>query len=90
MPGTQRSASWIFWANAWPARPASARTEAQRLMRCSLVWITSTSAAGGTHEDFDEYDRVMAAERRAAVLVRPTRSRAAPTALMGVAENAHG
>ena len=31
------------------------------------------SAAGGTHEDFDEYDRVMAAERRVAVLVRPTR-----------------
>lgn len=31
------------------------------------------SAAGGTHADFDEYDRVMAAERRAAVLVRPTR-----------------
>ncbi|MDP8949815.1 MAG: hypothetical protein M3N00_06170 [Actinomycetota bacterium] len=31
------------------------------------------SAAGGTHEDFGEYDRVMAAERRAAVLVRPTR-----------------
>jgi PPOX class probable F420-dependent enzyme len=31
------------------------------------------SAAGGTHEDFDEYDRVMAAERRTAVMVRPTR-----------------
>jgi len=31
------------------------------------------SAAGGRHDDFDEYDRVMAAERRAAVLVRPTR-----------------
>ena len=31
------------------------------------------SAAGGTHEDFDEYDRVLAAERRAAVLVRPPR-----------------
>ena len=30
-------------------------------------------AAGGTHEDWDEYDRVMAAERRAAVLVRPER-----------------
>ena len=30
-------------------------------------------AAGGTHEDLDEYDRVMAAERRAAVLVRPER-----------------
>jgi PPOX class probable F420-dependent enzyme len=31
------------------------------------------SAAGGTHDDWDEYDRVMAAERRAAVLVRPDR-----------------
>jgi PPOX class probable F420-dependent enzyme len=31
------------------------------------------TAAGGTHDDFDEYDRVMAAERRAAVLITPTR-----------------
>lgn len=31
------------------------------------------TAAGGTHEDFAEYDRVMAAERRAAVLVTPAR-----------------
>jgi PPOX class probable F420-dependent enzyme len=31
------------------------------------------TAAGGTHDDFDEYDRVMAAERRTAVLVRPDR-----------------
>ncbi|HET9895578.1 MAG TPA: pyridoxamine 5'-phosphate oxidase [Streptosporangiaceae bacterium] len=30
-------------------------------------------AAGGSHEDFDEYDRVMAAERRAAVLISPQR-----------------
>ena len=30
-------------------------------------------AAGGTHEDWDEYDRVMAAERRAAVFIHPTR-----------------
>ncbi len=29
------------------------------------------AAAGGTHGDWDEYDRVMAAERRTAVLVRP-------------------
>lgn len=28
------------------------------------------TAAGGTHEDLDEYDRVMLAERRTAVLVR--------------------
>ena len=31
------------------------------------------TAAGGTHEDWDEYDRVMAVERRAVVLVTPTR-----------------
>ena len=31
------------------------------------------TAAGGTHEDWDEYDRVMAAERRVAVLVTPAR-----------------
>ena len=31
------------------------------------------TAAGGTHEDWDEYDRVMAAERRTAVFIEPTR-----------------
>ena len=30
-------------------------------------------ACGGTHDDFDEFDRVMAAERRLAVLVTPDR-----------------
>jgi PPOX class probable F420-dependent enzyme len=31
------------------------------------------SAAGGTHDDWDEYDRVMAEQRRTVVLVAPTR-----------------
>lgn len=31
------------------------------------------TAAGGTHEDWDEYDRVMERDRRAAVLVTPAR-----------------
>jgi len=31
------------------------------------------AAAGGTHDDWDEYDRVMAKERRVAVLVAPVR-----------------
>ncbi|WP_322857711.1 PPOX class F420-dependent oxidoreductase [Mycobacterium shigaense] len=31
------------------------------------------SAAGGTHDDWDTYDRVMAAEHRAVVLIAPTR-----------------
>ena len=30
-------------------------------------------AAGGTHDDWDTYDRVMAEERRTAVLVDPAR-----------------
>jgi PPOX class probable F420-dependent enzyme len=30
-------------------------------------------AAGGSHDDWDEYDRVMASERRVAVLVHPER-----------------
>jgi len=30
-------------------------------------------AAGGTHDDWDEYDRVMAGDRRAAVFVTPAR-----------------
>lgn len=31
------------------------------------------TAAGGVHEDWDEYDRVMAAERRTAVFIEPAR-----------------
>ena len=31
------------------------------------------TAAGGTHDDWDEYDRVMAEQRRTVVLVEPTR-----------------
>jgi PPOX class probable F420-dependent enzyme len=30
-------------------------------------------AAGGQHDDWDEYDRVMAEQRRTAVLIQPTR-----------------
>ncbi len=30
-------------------------------------------AAGGTHDDWDEYDRVMAEQRRTVVLIEPTR-----------------
>jgi PPOX class probable F420-dependent enzyme len=35
-------------------------------------------AAGGVHDDWDTYDRVMAAERRAAVLVTPRRTYGIP------------
>lgn len=37
-------------------------------------------SAGGTHDDWDTYDRVMAEERRAAVLVAPRRTYTNPAA----------
>lgn len=42
--------------------------------RLRLLLRDIFTAAGGTHEDWDEYDRVMAAERRVAVLVTPERT----------------
>jgi PPOX class probable F420-dependent enzyme len=52
-----------------PDDPASGvDAEGLRLLRRAVF-----TAAGGTHEDWDEYDRVMERERRAAVLVTPTR-----------------
>jgi len=44
--------------------------DADRLRRLLREVFT---AAGGTHDDWDEYDRVMARERRAVVLIAPTR-----------------
>ena len=41
--------------------------------RLRLLLREVFTAAGGTHDNWDEYDRVMAAERRAVVLIAPTR-----------------
>ena len=41
--------------------------------RLRLLLRETFTAAGGTHEDFGTYDRVMREERRAAVFVRPDR-----------------
>jgi PPOX class probable F420-dependent enzyme len=41
--------------------------------RLRLLLREVFTSAGGTHDAFDEYDRVMAAERRTAVLLRPER-----------------
>jgi PPOX class probable F420-dependent enzyme len=45
-------------------------TDADQLRRLLRDVFT---AAGGTHDNWDEYDRVMARERRAVVLIAPTR-----------------
>jgi len=41
--------------------------------RLRLLLREAFTAAGGTHDDWDEYDRVMAEERRAVVFVSPER-----------------
>ncbi|GAA3397193.1 pyridoxamine 5'-phosphate oxidase family protein [Cryptosporangium minutisporangium] len=41
--------------------------------RLRLLLREIFTAAGGVHEDFDEYDRVMREERRTAVLISPDR-----------------
>jgi PPOX class probable F420-dependent enzyme len=41
--------------------------------RLRLLFREIFTAAGGTHDDWPEYDRVMAADRRAAVLLTPER-----------------
>jgi PPOX class probable F420-dependent enzyme len=46
--------------------------------RLRLLLREIFTAAGGTHEDFDTYDRVMREERRTAVFVRPDRVYANP------------
>ena len=45
-------------------------TDADRLR---LLLREVFTAAGGTHDNWGEYDRVMAEERRAVVLIVPTR-----------------
>jgi len=42
--------------------------------RLRLLLREVFTAAGGSHDNWDQYDRVMAEERRAVVLIAPTRS----------------
>jgi PPOX class probable F420-dependent enzyme len=58
------SAELIGPDDPWPAID----TDAQRLLLRSVF-----TAAGGNHDDWDEYDRTMIEQRRTAVLVRPSR-----------------
>ncbi len=78
----ERPATSILWRAGWewvgidgtseligPDDPADGiDAEGLRLLLRAVF-----SGAGGTHDDWDTYDRVMREERRAAVLVKPTR-----------------
>jgi PPOX class probable F420-dependent enzyme len=55
---------------AGPDDPADWLTDADRLR---LLLREVFTAAGGRHDDWAEYDRVMAEQRRTAVLVQPAR-----------------
>ncbi|ORW50870.1 pyridoxamine 5'-phosphate oxidase [Mycobacterium paraense] len=55
------------------AGPDDARPWLGDADRLRLLLREVFTAAGGTHDDWDEYDRVMARERRAVVLIAPTR-----------------
>ncbi len=73
-----RPATSILWRSGWrwagvdgPSEligPADADTEELRLLLRAVF-----AAAGGTHDDWDAYDRVMREEGRVAVLVEPVR-----------------
>jgi PPOX class probable F420-dependent enzyme len=68
-------ASWQWAAVEGPAELAGLNdpmpgVNAERLR---LLLREIFTAAGGTHDDFDAYDRVMADERRTAVLISPAR-----------------
>ncbi|MCT7661923.1 TIGR03618 family F420-dependent PPOX class oxidoreductase [Mycobacterium deserti] len=53
-----------------PDDPAPWSTDSDQLR---LLLRDVFTAAGGTHDDWDAYDRVMAEQRRTVVLVEPTR-----------------
>jgi PPOX class probable F420-dependent enzyme len=55
---------------AGPDDPQSWLEDAEQLR---LLLRGVFTAAGGTHDDWDEYDRVMAEQRRTVVLVAPSR-----------------
>jgi PPOX class probable F420-dependent enzyme len=55
---------------AGPADPQSWLSDADQLR---VLLREVFTAAGGTHDDWDTYDRVMAEERRAVVLIAPNR-----------------
>ncbi|GFG65116.1 PPOX class F420-dependent enzyme [Mycobacterium kubicae] len=73
----------VTFRNGWQWATVEGRTELVG-PDDAQPWLTDTdqlrlllrevfTAAGGTHDDWDTYDRVMTQERRAVVLIEPTR-----------------
>jgi PPOX class probable F420-dependent enzyme len=68
-------AGWEWVAVEGPVRLIGPDDTADRWStdRLSTLLRDVFVAAGGTHEDWEEFDRVMAVERRTAVFVEPAR-----------------
>jgi PPOX class probable F420-dependent enzyme len=66
---------WEWVATEGPVRLAGLADPLDGLAPDALAGLLRAifTAAGGTHDDWDEYDRVMAEERRTAVLIDPVR-----------------
>jgi PPOX class probable F420-dependent enzyme len=58
---------------AWVAAEGTAEVVAPDAAPAGLLRTIYSAAGGGEHQDWAEYDRVMASEGRVAVLLRPTR-----------------
>ena len=86
-PGTRKMANLrknprasLSWRAGWAWCTAEGEVElvgpddpAQGVELPSLLRSIYSASGGGEHEDWAEYDRTMAAERRIAVLLRPAR-----------------
>ena len=67
-------AGWQWAAAEGPVELAGPTTRCPGSTRSGWLLLREIfTAAGGTHDDFDTYDRVMADQRRVAVLVTPAR-----------------
>ena len=66
---------WRWVAVEGPVRIAGPDDPAEGIQAAAIPGLLRAvfTSAGGTHDDWDEYDRVMAEERRTAVLVEPAR-----------------
>ena len=67
MPPHSRNSVQVGGGARAPAPATPAAEELRLLLRAAFA------AAGGTHDDWEEYDRVMREQGRAVVLVAPER-----------------
>ena len=74
--GNDRNSAWLNWVAVTGKADLIGPDDQQHNFdteKLRLLLREIYIAAGGQHDDFDEYDREMVRSQRAAVLVAPTR-----------------